>query len=188
MEKRVVFFNGEFVDESQARVSIYDSALMFGDMVFEMTRSFHRQHFRLTEHIERLFDGLKVLRIDPEISREELAEICYETTRLNEEFIPEGDEHRLMINISRGPLGIYSHLFEKQGPTIIVADFPLSWTISGLAHLIDTGINAVVPSQRNPGGTTRPKDKEPQPPLLPNGKHPGFAGSRRQQLGTTARS
>ena len=145
---RVVYSSGQFVPEAQASVSIYDSALMFGDMVFEMTRSFHREHFLLDAHLERLFDGLKILRIDPGLSHGELAEICEETTRLNEEFIPEGDEHRLMINVSRGPLGIYSHMFEKPGPTVIVADFPLSWTVSGLAHLLDSGINAVIPSQR----------------------------------------
>lgn len=145
---RVVYSSGQFVPEAQASVSIYDSALMFGDMVFEMTRSFHREHFLLDAHLERLFDGLKVLRIDPGMSRGELAEICMETTQMNEEFIPEGDEHRLMINVSRGPLGIYSHMFENPGPTVVVADFPLSWTVSGLAHLLDTGINAVIPSQR----------------------------------------
>ena len=37
-EARTVYFNGDFVPESEARVSIYDSALMFGDMFFEMTR------------------------------------------------------------------------------------------------------------------------------------------------------
>ena len=44
---RVVYFNGELVPEAEARLSIYDSALMFGDMVFEMTRSFNRQQFKL---------------------------------------------------------------------------------------------------------------------------------------------
>lgn len=145
---RVVYSSGRFVPEAEASVSIYDSALMFGDMVFEMTRSFHRQHFLLDAHINRLFDGLKILRIDPGLSRAELADICHETTRRNEEFIPEGDEHRLMINVSRGPLGLYSHMFEAPGPTVIVADFPLSWTVSGLASLLDSGINAVIPSQR----------------------------------------
>ena len=35
---RLVYMNGEFVQESEAKISIFDSALMFGDMVFEMTR------------------------------------------------------------------------------------------------------------------------------------------------------
>ena len=39
--ERKVYFNGEFINESEAKISIYDSALMFGDMVFEMTRSFN---------------------------------------------------------------------------------------------------------------------------------------------------
>ncbi len=38
---RVVFSNGQYVPEADAKISIFDSALMFGDMVFEMTRSFN---------------------------------------------------------------------------------------------------------------------------------------------------
>ncbi len=40
MPHRTVYFNGKYVPESEARVSIFDSALMFGDMAFEMTRTF----------------------------------------------------------------------------------------------------------------------------------------------------
>jgi branched-chain amino acid aminotransferase len=145
---RVVYKNGSYIDEAEVGVSIYDSALQFGDMVFEMTRSFNRDHFLLDRHLDRLYEGLKILRIDPGLSKDELFKVCMETTGVNDPFIPEGDEHRLMINVSRGPLGIYSHMFENPGPTIIVADFPLSWTVSGLAYLIDEGINVVVPSQR----------------------------------------
>ena len=54
MSQRVVYFNGEFVPESEAKVSIYDSALMFGDMVFEMTRSFNGEKWKLREHLERM--------------------------------------------------------------------------------------------------------------------------------------
>ena len=46
--------NGKIVDETEAKISIYDSALMYGDMVFEMTRSFGGEQFKLREHIERL--------------------------------------------------------------------------------------------------------------------------------------
>ena len=43
---RVVYHNGKFVPELEANISIYDSALMFGDMVFEMTRSFNKKQFK----------------------------------------------------------------------------------------------------------------------------------------------
>ena len=61
---RLVFFNGEFIPENDAKISIYDSALMFGDMVLEMTRSFNNNHRILGEHIDRLLMGCKILRID----------------------------------------------------------------------------------------------------------------------------
>ena len=44
-KERIVYFNGKYVSELEAKISIYDSALMFGDMVFEMTRSFNKKHF-----------------------------------------------------------------------------------------------------------------------------------------------
>ena len=57
---RKVFFNGDLVNESEAKISIYDSALMFGDMVFEMTRSFNKEQFKLRAHIDRLYTGCKI--------------------------------------------------------------------------------------------------------------------------------
>ena len=44
---RQVFINGKFVPENEAKISIYDSSLMFGDMVFDMTRSFNKKQFIL---------------------------------------------------------------------------------------------------------------------------------------------
>lgn len=149
MENRVVFMNGKFVDEVDAKISIYTSELMFGDMVFEMTRSFNKEHFKLREHLERLYNGIKILRIPIQYSIDELQEICEQTARENEKAFDEKDEHRLMINVGRGPLSIYSHVFGgKLEPTVIVADFPLKWTVASMASLYSTGINAVIPSQR----------------------------------------
>ena len=81
--ERMVYFNGKFIPESEAKISIYDSSLMFGDMVFEMTRSFNKKHFKLKEHIDRLFLGLKILRISINLSKKELLDICHETSKIN---------------------------------------------------------------------------------------------------------
>jgi len=134
---------------------------MFGDMVFEMTRSFNKEQFKLREHLERLYNGLKILQIPIKQSIEELEEICLETIRRNENVFESTDEHRLLINVSRGPLGIYSPIFDnKLEPTVIVADFPLKWTVAGMDDLIDDGINAVVTSQRAiPSTLLEPKIK-----------------------------
>jgi branched-chain amino acid aminotransferase len=146
---RKVYLNGEFVDEVDARISIYDSALMFGDMVFEMTRSFNKEQFKLREHIERLYNGIKILRIPLEMTIDEMIEACYKTIEVNEHLFNDTDEHRLMINVSRGPLSIYHHIFDgKIEPTVVISDFPLKWTVAGMGELYDTGINAVITSQR----------------------------------------
>ena len=79
--ERLVYFNGKFVKESDAKVSIYDSSLMFGDMVFEMTRSFRKKHFKLKEHIKRLFIGLKILKINIGMTENEMYQKCILTSK-----------------------------------------------------------------------------------------------------------
>ena len=146
---RVVYMNGVFVPEKDAKISIFDSALMFGDMVFEMTRSFNKKQFKLREHLERLYVGIEILRIPIGMTIDELESACYETIKRNEEVFYSNDEHRLMINVSRGPLGLYAPVFDgKLEPTIVIADFPLKWTVAAMAPLFDSGIDAVIPSQR----------------------------------------
>ena len=146
---RVVYMNGEFVPEGEAKISIFDSALMFGDMVFEMTRSFNKVQFKLEDHVERLFAGAKILRINLPLTPTELIDVCHETVVANESAFSSDDEHRLMIDVSRGALGIYQSVSGlHSGPNVIVADFPLKWTVQGMGDLFNLGINAVITSQR----------------------------------------
>lgn len=158
---RVVYFNGKFVPESEAKVSIYDSALMFGDMVFEMTRSFNGMQFKLREHIDRLYSGLSILRIPINLTKQEMEDACLKTIEANSEFFKSDDEHRLLIDVSRGLLGIYENVEGlAKGPNVIIADFPLKWTVASMGHLFDTGINAVITSQRAiPASLLDPKIK-----------------------------
>jgi branched-chain amino acid aminotransferase len=159
--KRVVYFNGEFVPEGEAKVSIYDSALMFGDTVFEMTRSFKKVQFKLKEHLQRLYASMKYVQIPLDMKMEEMENHVYETIAANDPLFSEDDEHRVMINITRGLLSIYQDVGGKyKGPNVIIADFPLRWTVAGMGKLFDGGINAVIPSQRAiPAWLLEPKVK-----------------------------
>ena len=158
---RLVYFNGQLVPETEARISIYDSALMFGDMVFEMTRSFNKKQFKLREHIDRLYAGIKILRIPVQMTPEEMERACHETIEANDHLFERDDEHRLMIDVSRGLLGIYQGVVGlNKGPNVIIADFPLRWTVAGMSKLFDKGINAVITSQRAiPASLLDPKIK-----------------------------
>src|SRR5437899_7723861 len=83
MATRKVYFNGDFVSEQEARVSIFDSALMFGDMVFEMTRTYLQKPFRLRAHLERMYAGLKYVAIDCGLTVDEMERATVRTLELN---------------------------------------------------------------------------------------------------------
>ena len=86
---------------------------------------------------------------------------CYETIEANDHLFAEDDEHRLMIDVSRGLLGIYQGIEGlHKGPNVIIADFPLRWTVASMGPLFDTGINAIITSQRAiPASLLDPKIK-----------------------------
>ena len=112
---------------------------MFGDMVFEMTRSFGGIQFKLEEHIDRLLMGAKILRIPLDITKTEMLDACYSVVDANKENFANDDEHRLMIDVSRGLLGIYHNIEGlHKGPNIIIADFPLRWTVAGMSRFFDS--------------------------------------------------
>jgi branched-chain amino acid aminotransferase len=160
-KSRVVWFNGNLIPESEAKISIYDSALMFGDMVFEMTRSFNKVQFKLREHLERLYTSIKYVHIPLEMNIDEMEKHIHETIEANDPLFAADDEHRIMIDVSRGLLSIYQGIAGlNKGPNVIIADFPLRWTVAGMGALFDTGINAVITSQRAiPAQLLEPKVK-----------------------------
>ena len=146
---RLVYWNGEFIPETEARISIYDSALMFGDMVFEMTRSFNNVQFKLREHLERLYASINYVHMPMSMTINDMESAVHETIEANSPAFEDDDEHRVMIDVSRGILSIYEGVGgAPTGTNVIIADFPLRWTVAGMGHLFESGINAVIPSQR----------------------------------------
>jgi branched-chain amino acid aminotransferase len=159
MTERQTYATGEWIPESKASIHIYDSQFMFGDGVFEMARTFNHEFFLLDDHIDRLFRSMRYLEIPITKTKDEVKSICYEAFERNRTFFERNfnsypEECRLMINVSRGPLGIYREVFELQKgerwnePSWIVNVWELSKTARTLSHFYDTGANAVIPSQR----------------------------------------
>lgn len=149
MSNRIVWHNGNFIPESEARLSIYESALMRGDVCFEMMRTFNKHTFRLWEHIERLFKSISILEIDIPYTFDELFDAHENLILHNRHHFRDDDEVRSLINISRGILPIYREMLGDEGkPNIMIAVFPLRHIIKGMSKYYRTGVNAVVPSQR----------------------------------------
>ena len=147
MHRRVVYFNGQFVPEAEARVSVYDSALMYGDMAFETTRTYRRRPFRLREHLERLSGSLRLLEIDCRLSLAELEALTLETLERNLASEPADLDWQIVHNVSRGPLDFYGSAFELK-PTVTIACWPLIVHMGRFAESYDRGVNVVIPAQQ----------------------------------------
>ncbi len=149
MSSRVVNFNGQFVPESEARVSIFDSALMYGDMAFEMTRTYNRRPFKLREHLDRLYASLRLLEIDCGLSIDEMERITLETLERNLPTESADMDWQIMHDVSRGPLDVYRTAFpDGLRPTVSINCWPLITHMGGFAPKYASGVHIVVPAQQ----------------------------------------
>ena len=160
MVKRLVYFNGQFVEEKQARISIFDSALMYGDMVFEMTRSFGQQPYRLAEHLERLYASLLYVEIDCGLTIDEMETATLETIERNLPALGAFD-FQIMHDVTRGGMPLYESIVtEGTAPIVSINVFPLVRHIGSMADQYETGVHFVVtPQQSVPARYVDPKAK-----------------------------
>jgi branched-chain amino acid aminotransferase len=105
--------------------------------------------FKLREHLERLYASMRMLGIAAPITMDEMEQACLATVDANRAAMADDDEHRLMIDVTRGLLSIYDgRVGVPGGANVIIADFPLRWTVRGMSRFFDEGLNLVVPAQR----------------------------------------
>lgn len=144
---RVVYFNGDFVPEIDARISIFDSALMVGDMVFEMTRTFNQQPFRLRHHLERLYASLEYARIDCGLTIDEMESATHETIERNLPSL-ENFDIQIMHDVSRGALELYETIVrEGTRPIVTINVLPLVRHIGRSAGAYRSGVHFVITPQ-----------------------------------------
>ncbi|RKQ88558.1 branched-chain-amino-acid transaminase [Brockia lithotrophica] len=98
-----VFVDGDFVSKEEAKLSVYDHGLLYGDGVFEGIRAYEGKVFRLREHMERLYASAHAILLEVPYSLEDFEEIVLETLRRNE--LATG-YIRIVVTRGRGDLGL----------------------------------------------------------------------------------
>jgi branched-chain amino acid aminotransferase len=78
-----IYIDGTFYPEAEAKISVFDHGLLYGDGVFEGIRFYSDCVFRLPEHIDRLWDSAKAINLVIPLSREQMTEALLETIRQN---------------------------------------------------------------------------------------------------------
>jgi branched-chain amino acid aminotransferase len=128
-----IYLDGRFVDEADAKVSVFDHGLLYGDGVFEGIRLYGGNVFRLDEHLERLEKSAKAILLDMPLTREQWSEAVCETCRQNK--LTDG-YIRLVITRGVGDLGLAPWLCSKPSYFIIASKislYPAEYYKNGLA-------------------------------------------------------
>ena len=119
---RVIYLDGRFVPEEEAKVSVFDHGFLYGDGVFEGIRAYNGHVFELDAHLDRLYASAGHIMLEIPMSREELAEATVETVRRNG--LRDG-YIRLVVSRGPGDLGLDPRKCPKPTVVIIAADIQL---------------------------------------------------------------
>jgi branched-chain amino acid aminotransferase len=112
-----IFIDGKYYDEKNAKISVFDHGLLYGDGVFEGIRAYNSRVFKLKEHIDRLFYSAKAILLDIPMSHADIMKATVETCRKNK--LKDG-YIRLVVTRGVGTLGLNPNRC-KRGSVIIIA-------------------------------------------------------------------
>lgn len=145
MDEPVVYLNGAFVLESEAKVSVFDSGFNAGDGVYDVTRTFGHKPFRLRDHVERLFRSLRYTRIDCGMTPDEVEKISLEVIERNRPLLSPNEDIALWQVVSRG---VRSRRGNRVAGGATVAVYSVIVNFPEFASFYVEGAPIVIPSTR----------------------------------------
>ena len=138
-----IYIDGKFYSKENAKISVFDHGLLYGDGVFEGIRSYHRRVFKLSEHIDRLIESAKSIMLEIPLNKEQLIKAVTQTLKINN---LDNAYIRLIVTRGEGDLGLDPRKCCKGASIIIIADkialYPQKLYNNGLAIV-------TVPTVRN---------------------------------------
>lgn len=148
-----VYINGKFYDKKEAKISVFDHGLLYGDGVFEGIRSYSRLVFKLKEHIDRLYESAHSIMLEIPMNKEQMSKAVIAT--LEENKLTNG-YIRLVVTRGEGDLGLDPRKCKGHGAVIIIVDkialYPEKFYKEGLRIL-------TVPTVRNLPEAVNPQIK-----------------------------
>jgi branched-chain amino acid aminotransferase len=146
---RQVYIGGKFVAQEEAKISVFDHGLLYGDGVFEGIRSYGGKVFRLLEHIARLYESAKAIWLEIPMTQEGMCDAVNEAVRVNK--IDDG-YIRLVVTRGAGRLGLDPNRCSNP-QVIIIADaislYPKELYEKGL-EIVTVSVQRSNPAALNP--------------------------------------
>jgi branched-chain amino acid aminotransferase len=144
-----IYINGKYYDKEDAKISVYDHGLLYGDGVFEGIRAYGGKVFRHSEHLDRLWDSAKAIALDIPMTKEEMTKAVEDTLAING--IKDG-YIRLVVTRGIGTLGLDPNRCGKP-QIIIIADsialYPAEYYQKGL-EIITSSVPRMHPAALSP--------------------------------------
>jgi branched-chain amino acid aminotransferase len=144
-----VYIDGQFYEKNEAKVSVFDHGVLYGDGVFEGIRSYNGRVFRLREHLDRLYDSAKAILLDVPMTKKEMEEVVCQAIRTNglkDAYI------RVLVTRGVGDLGLDMRKCLKAS-IIVIADkiqlYPEEVYNRGLTLMV-SHLRRVGPTQLSP--------------------------------------
>jgi branched-chain amino acid aminotransferase len=144
-----IYLNGKLVPEKDAKVSVFDHGLLYGDGVFEGIRTYNRRVFMLKEHIDRLYMSAKAIALEIPMTREQMTKAVVATCKANKTY---NGYIRLVVTRGVGTLGLNPFVCKTPQVIIIAADiqlYPKELYEAGLA-IVTVGTIRNLPEAVNP--------------------------------------
>jgi branched-chain amino acid aminotransferase len=149
-----VWINGELLDQDEAKISVFDHGVLYGDGVFEGIRVYGGEIFRCREHVDRLYDSARAIALEVPVGKDAFVRAMRETLQANE--ITDG-YIRAVLTRGVGTLGLDANLCEDPQLIIIAAAIQLypeefyesglevitCGTVRNLPHAVDPRIKSL---------------------------------------------
>lgn len=147
-----VYINGKYYSEKEAKISVFDHSLLYGDGVFEGIRVYDGKVFRLKEHLDRLYESAKYIMLNISLNQKKLTEAVIETVKKNK---LANAYIRLIITRGTGGLGLDPFICKNSQIIIIVDKIQLY-----PKEMVENGLEIITSSvQRTPESVLSPRVK-----------------------------
>ena len=110
-----IYINGKFFAKEDAKISVYDHGLLYGDGVFEGMRSYSGKVFHLEQHLKRLYESARAIMLTIPIEIDKLGEAINETLKLN-----KLSDAYIRLIITRGTGGLGLDPYQTSDPQVII--------------------------------------------------------------------
>ncbi|MFA5659205.1 MAG: branched-chain-amino-acid transaminase [Oscillospiraceae bacterium] len=114
-----IYLNGKLVEKKDAKVSVFDHGLLYGDGVFEGIRAYKNNVFKLKEHIDRLYESAHTLMLKIPLTKQQMIDAIVRTLKANQ--LSDG-YIRVIVSRGEGDLGLDPRKCKGQGTVIVIAD------------------------------------------------------------------